>query len=42
MGYAAVGSLWQQALLSIGLVLFLFVLLLVGLPRIFIKRRKEQ
>jgi phosphate transport system permease protein len=42
MGYATVGSLWQQALLSIALVLFLFVLLLVGLPRVLLKRRKER
>lgn len=42
MSYAAVGSLYQQALFSIGLVLFLFIMLINALLNLFIKRRKED
>ena len=38
MGYAAVGSLDQQALYSIGLVLFLFIMLINVLLNVFIKK----
>ena len=38
MGYAAVGSLHQQALYSIGLVLFLFIMLINVLLNVFIKK----
>lgn len=41
MSYAAVGSLYQQALFSIGLVLFLFIMLINALLNRFIKRKKE-
>jgi len=41
MSYAAVGSLYQQALFSIGLVLFLFIMLINALLNLFIKRKKE-
>ena len=39
---AAVGSLYQQALFSIGLVLFLFIMLINVLLNVCIKRRKED
>lgn len=42
MSYAAVGSLYQQALFSIGLVLFLFIMLINALLNLFIKRKKED
>ncbi len=42
MSDAAVGSLYQQALFSIGLVLFLFIMLINGLLNVCIKRRKED
>lgn len=42
MSDAAVGSLYQQALFSIGLVLFLFIMLINVLLNICIKRRKED
>lgn len=42
MSYAAVGSLYQQALFSIGLVLFLFIMLINVLLNVCIKRRKED
>ena len=42
MSDAAVGSLYQQALLSIGLVLFLFIMLINVLLNVCIKRRKED
>lgn len=42
MSDAAVGSLYQQALFSIGLVLFLFILLINVLLNVCIKRRKED
>jgi phosphate transport system permease protein len=39
MNYATVGSLWRQALYSIGLILFLFILLINAVLRLL--RRKE-
>lgn len=42
MSDAAVGSLYQQALFSIGLVLFLFIVLINVLLNVCIKRRKED
>ena len=42
MSDAAVGSLYQQALFSIGLVLFLFIMLINVLMNVCIKRRKED
>lgn len=42
MSDAAVGSLYQQALFSIGLVLFLFIMLINVLLNVCIKRRKED
>ena len=42
MGYAAVGSLHQQALYSIGLVLFLFIMLINVLLNVFIKKEDAQ
>ena len=42
MSDAAVGSLSQQALFSIGLVLFLFIMLINVLLNVCIKRRKED
>lgn len=41
MSYAAVGSLYQQSLFSIGLVLFLFIMLINAILNLFIKRKKE-
>ena len=41
MSYAAVGSLQRQALYSIGLVLFLFILCINVLLNLFLKRDKE-
>lgn len=41
MSYASVGSLWQQALYSVGLVLFLFIMLINVFLNVFIKNRKE-
>ena len=41
MSYAAIGSLWRQALYSIGLVLFLFIMLINVFLNVFIKRKKE-
>ena len=41
MAYAAVGSLYQQALYSIALVLFLFIMLINVVLNLFIKKRKE-
>ena len=40
MSYAAVGSLQQQALFSIALVLFLFIMLINAVLNFFIKKRK--
>lgn len=42
MSYASYGSLQRQALFSIGLVLFLFILLMNVLLNVFIKNRKER
>ena len=42
MSDAAVGSLYQQALFSIGLVLFLFIMLINVLLNLCIKRKKED
>ena len=41
MDYASVGSLYQQALYSIGLVLFLFIMLINVFLNVCIKNRKE-
>ena len=41
MSYAAVGSLWQQALYSVGLVLFLFIMIINVILNVCIKNRKE-
>ena len=41
MAYASVGSLYQQALYSIGLVLFLFIMLINVFLNVCIKNRKE-
>ena len=42
MSDAAVGSLYQQALFSIGLVLFLFIMLINVLLTVCLKRKKED
>ena len=42
MAYAQVGSLYQQALYSIALVLFLFIMLINVVLNRFIKKRKED
>jgi len=42
MAYASVGSLYQQALYSIALVLFLFIMLINAVLNRFIKKRKED
>ena len=42
MGYASVGSLQRNALYSIGLVLFLFILCINVLLNLFLKRSKEK
>ena len=42
MSDAAVGSLYQQALFSIGLVLFLFIMLISVMLNVCIKRKKED
>ena len=41
MSYAAVGSLQQQALFSIALVLFLFIMLINATLNVFLKKNKE-
>lgn len=41
MSYASVGSLHRDALFSIGLVLFLFIMLINVFLNVFIKRKKE-
>ena len=41
MSYASYGSLQRQALFSIGLVLFLFIILINVILNVFIKNRKE-
>ncbi len=42
MSYAATGSLQQQALFSIALVLFLFIMLINAVLNFFLKRQKER
>ena len=42
MSYASVGSLHRDALFSIGLVLFLFIMLINVFLNVFIKRKKEN
>lgn len=42
MAYAATGSLHQQALFSIALVLFLFIMLINATLNFFLKRQKEK
>ena len=42
MGYASVGSLQRQALFSIALVLFLFIMLINAALNFFVKRNKEK
>ena len=42
MAYASVGSLYQQALYSIGLVLFLFIMLINATLNFFLKRGRED
>ena len=42
MSYAVVGSLQRDALFSIGLVLFLFIMLINVFLNVFIKRKKED
>ena len=42
MSYASVGSLHRNALFSIGLVLFLFIMLINVFLNVFIKRKKEN
>lgn len=42
MSYAAVGSLHQQALFSIALVLFLFIMFINAALNFFLKRKKEK
>ena len=42
MSYASVGSLHRNALFSIGLVLFLFIMLINVFLNVFIKRKKEE
>ncbi|MGM9605909.1 MAG: phosphate ABC transporter permease subunit PstC [Oscillospiraceae bacterium] len=41
MNYATAGSLWKQSLFSIGLVLFLFIMLINVILNVFIKKKKE-
>ena len=41
MSYASYGSLWRQSLFSVGLVLFLFIMLINVLLNVLIKGRKE-
>ena len=42
MSYAAMGSLWRQALYSIGLILFLFIMCINVFLNVFIKRKREE
>ena len=42
MSYAPVGSLYQQALFSIGLVLFLFIMLINAILNLFLKGGKKE
>lgn len=39
MNYAPIGSLWKQALFSIGLILFLFIMLINVILNVFIKNK---
>ena len=41
MNYAPAGSLWKESLFSIGLVLFLFIMLINVILNVFIKNKKE-
>lgn len=41
MNYAPIGSLWKQALFSIGLILFLFIMLINVILNVFIKNKRE-
>ena len=41
MSYASVGSLHRNALFSIGLVLFLFIMMINVFLNVFIKNKKE-
>ena len=41
MSYAAVGSLQRNALYSIGLILFLFIMCINVILNVFLKRNKE-
>ncbi len=41
MNYATVGSIWRQSLFSIGLVLFLFIMLINVMLNVFIKNKRE-
>ena len=41
MSYAGVGTLWRQALYSVGLVLFLFIMIINVILNVFIKNKKE-
>ena len=42
MNYATVGSVWRDALFSIGLVLFLFIMLINVILNVFIKNKQED
>ena len=42
MNYATVGSLWRDSLFSIGLVLFLFIMMINAALNFFVKRKKED
>lgn len=42
MSYAPAGSLWRQALFSVGLLLFLFILLINALLNLFLKGGREK
>lgn len=41
MNYATMGTLWRQSLFSIGLVLFLFIMMINIILNVFIKNKKE-
>lgn len=41
MNYAPIGSLWKQSLFSIGLILFLFIMLINVILNVFIKNKRE-
>lgn len=42
MNYAVMGSLWYQSLLSIGLILFLFIMMINVILNVFVKNKKED